>query len=43
MGAAGFIIEEKYMSASSSLDPMQLVGFEGIYATIMWIVTLIAF
>lgn len=43
MGAAGFIIEEKFMKDSARLDPILIVGCEGSSACIMWIIILTAF
>jgi hypothetical protein len=42
-GAIGFIIEEKFMSRKPDLDPILIVGCEGSYASLMWILLLAAF
>ena len=43
MGAAGFIIEEKFMKDSTRLDPVLIVGCEGSSACIIWLVILCIF
>jgi drug/metabolite transporter (DMT)-like permease len=43
MGAAGFIIEEKFIRTVYGLDPILIVGCEGSSACVMWIVILTIF
>jgi hypothetical protein len=39
-GAAAFVTEEKFMEDNKSLDPLLLLGYEGIYGSLIWTVVL---
>jgi hypothetical protein len=39
-GTIGFIIEEKFMRNHKHLDPISIVGAEGVSATFLWIFVL---
>lgn len=39
-GAVGFIAEEKFLGDCEELDPMLMVGFEGLAGFILWMVLL---
>jgi hypothetical protein len=39
-GAIGFIAEEKFLGDCEELDPMLMVGFEGLAGFILWLVLL---
>ena len=43
IGAAGYIIEEKFLTDQESLDPLLIVGYEGIAGFIFWTFALIIF
>jgi drug/metabolite transporter (DMT)-like permease len=40
MGAVGFVFEEKLMRHSQKLDPIYVVGCEGAYGCIIWLILL---
>lgn len=42
-GTVGFIIEEKFMRNHKHLDPISIVGAEGVSATCLWIIILPVF
>lgn len=39
-GAGGYIVEEKYFSDFEELDPFLLVGFEGLWGCLFWLILL---
>ena len=43
MASAGYIIEEKIMHTQKYLHPMQIVGVEGVCASLMWTIVLLIF
>lgn len=43
MGALGFILEEKIMSTQKKLDPVLIVGIEGLLGVLMWMIALTVF
>lgn len=42
-GACGFIVEEKFMRNHQNLDPILIVGCEGLSGSLMWIIILMIF
>ena len=39
-GAVGFVAEEKFLGDCEELDPMLMVGFEGLAGFILWLILL---
>ena len=43
LGAAGYIVEEKFLGDFDEYDPLLMVAVEGFWANCMWIVLLVIF
>jgi hypothetical protein len=43
MGALGYIIEEKIFGKYEKMDPLLVVGYEGFFSLIFWIICLSIF
>ena len=43
MGAIGYIVEEKIFGDEETLDPLLVVGYEGIAGFCFWVIALIVF
>ena len=39
-GATGYVFEEKYLGDSDELDPMFMIGMEGVWAFCFWMILL---
>ena len=39
-GAAGYVLEEKWMGDSEDLDPFLMAGIEGLWALLLWSIAL---
>ena len=39
-GAGGYIVEEKYFGDFEELDPFLMVGFEGLWGCLIWLIAL---
>lgn len=40
MGAAGYVVEEKFLGDFDELDPFLMAGIEGIWSFLLWVIIL---